>query len=280
MPGLAYLGIVFAIPLIYAIGITFFNWNLLRPDIGIKFVGLKNYTDILTDVQTWNTIGRTLYFVIGAVGIELILGTAIALLLNRDFPGTDIVSSVVLAPFMMAPIVVGFVWRFLFNRTFGPLVHLFSSLGLDFLTSPPIFANGDLVIPAIITMDVWQFTPFVILVVLAGLKALSSQYYEAAEVDGASRWQMFWYITLPLLKPTLLVAAVIRTLTALRIFDTIMVTTQGGPGYSSEVLSFFAYRLGFESFEMGSAGTVGIIILALALIFTLFYIKIVGVESE
>lgn len=280
MPGLVYLGIVFAIPLIYAIGITFFNWNLLRPDIGIKFVGLKNYTDILTDVQTWNTIGRTLYFVIGAVGIELILGTAIALLLNRDFPGTDIISSVVLAPFMMAPIVVGFVWRFLLNRTNGPLVHLFSSLGLDFLTSPPIFANRDLVIPAIITMDVWQFTPFVILVVLAGLKSLSTQYYEAAEVDGASRWQKFWYITLPLLKPTLLVAAVIRTLTALRIFDTIMVTTQGGPGSSSEVLSFFAYRLGFESYEMGSAGTVGIIILALALIFTVFYIKFVGVESE
>ncbi|MFW5985547.1 MAG: carbohydrate ABC transporter permease [Halanaerobiaceae bacterium] len=277
-PGIFFLIIVFAIPLVYAIMITFFKWNLLRPDLGITFVGLKNYFKVFNNIYTWKALGRTLYFVLGAVGIELILGTGIALLLNRDFPGSGILSSLILSPFMLAPIVVGFTWRFLFNGMFGPLTYLFSSLGLDFLADPPIFANSELVMPALITIDVWQFTPFVVLVVLAGLKALPYELFEAADVDGASTISKFRYITLPMIKPSLLVAAVIRTLTAIRIFDTVMITTRGGPGYSSEVLSFLAYRVGFESYRMGEAGTIGILTLFLALIFTLFYIKVIGVE--
>jgi multiple sugar transport system permease protein len=280
LPGLIFLSLIFVIPLFYALGITFFKWNLLRPDLGIRFVGFENYIKILSNSFVWETIGRTFYFVIAAVFIELIIGTSVALFLNRDFFGNKIVNSILLIPFMMAPIVVGFVWRFLLNNDFGPLPAFFQRVGLGFLISPPLLANPNLVLPVLIIVDVWQFTPFVVLVILSGLKSLPLEPYEAASIDGATPWQQFCKITIPLLKPSLLVAMVIRTLTALRIFDTVMIMTGGGPGSASEVLSYFGYRLAFQSYEMGKAGTVGIIVMLLALIFTLFYIKTIGVENE
>jgi multiple sugar transport system permease protein len=280
LPGLIFLSLIFVIPLFYALGITFFKWNLLRPDLGIRFVGFENYIKILSNSFIWKTIGRTFYFVIAAVFTELIIGVSIALFLNRDFFGSRIVSSILLIPFMMAPIVVGFAWRFLLNNDFGPLPAFFQKVGLGFLISPPLLANPNLVLPVLIIVDVWQFTPFVVLVVLAGLKSLPLEPYEAALIDGATPWQQFWKITIPLLKPSLLVAMVIRTLTALRIFDTVMIMTGGGPGSSTEVLSYFGYRLAFQSYEMGKAGTVGFIVMIFALIFTLFYIKTIGAGNE
>ena len=280
LPGLIFLSLIFVIPLFYALGITLFKWNLLRPDLGIRFVGFENYIKILSNSFVWETIGRTFYFVIAAVFTELIIGVSVALFLNRDFFGSRIVSSILLIPFMMAPIVVGFAWRFLLNNDFGPLPAFFQKIGLDFLISPPLLANPNLALPVLIIVDIWQFTPFVVLVVLAGLKSLPLEPYEAALIDGATPWQQFWKITIPLLKPSLLVATVIRTLTALRIFDTVMIMTGGGPGSSTEVLSYFGYRLAFQSYEMGKAGTVGFIVMIFALIFTLFYIKTIGVGNE
>ena len=280
LPGLIFLSLIFVIPLFYALGITFFKWNLLRPDLGIRFVGFENYIKILSNSFVWETIGRTFYFVIAAVFTELIIGVSVALFLNRDFFGSRIVSSILLIPFMMAPIVVGFAWRFLLNNDYGPLPAFFQKVGLGFLISPPLLANPNLVLPVLIIVDIWQFTPFVVLVVLAGLKSLPLEPYEAALIDGATPWQQFWKITIPLLKPSLLVAMVIRTLTALRIFDTVMIMTGGGPGSSTEVLSYFGYRLAFQSYEMGKAGTVGFIVMIFALIFTLFYIKTIGVGNE
>lgn len=280
LPGLIFLSLIFVIPLFYALGITFFKWNLLRPDLGIRFVGFENYIKILSNSFVWETIGRTFYFVIAAVFTELIIGVSVALFLNRDFFGSRIISSILLIPFMMAPIVVGFAWRFLLSNDFGPLPAFFQKVGLGFLISPPLLANPNLVLPVLIIVDVWQFSPFVVLVVLAGLKSLPLEPYEAALIDGATPWQQFWKITIPLLKPSLLVAMVIRTLTALRIFDTVMIMTGGGPGSSTEVLSYFGYRLAFQSYEMGKAGTVGFIVMIFALIFTLFYIKTIGVGNE
>jgi multiple sugar transport system permease protein len=278
LPGLLFLLLVFAVPLAYALGITLFRWSLLRPDLGIRFRGLENYLIILSDPFTWETLGRTLLFVLGAVILEMVLGTAISLLLNRDYPGHQLVQSLLLVPFMMAPIVVGFTWRFILNNNFGPLPQLFLRLGLTGLVDPPVLANQYLVLLVLIVVDLWQFTPFVVLVVLAGLKSLPQEPYEAAVVDGATAWQRFRLITLPLLRPAILVAVVIRTLTALRIFDTVLIMTGGGPGSASEVLSFYGYRLAFQSYEMGLAGTVGVVTMVLALLFTLFYIKRVGVE--
>ncbi|MBN2049102.1 MAG: sugar ABC transporter permease [Spirochaetales bacterium] len=278
LPGLLFLFVIFIIPLGYAVGITFFRWTLIRPDLGIRFVGLKNYITILSDPFTWQTLGRTLLFVMAAVFLEMVLGTAVSLVLNLGYRGHNLVQSVFLIPFMMAPIVVGFAWRFLLNNSFGPVPELFRSIGLGSVVDTPLLANPKTVLFVLILVDLWQFTPFVVLVTLAGMKSLPAEPFEAAVVDGATAWQRFWRITVPLLRPSILVAVVIRTLTAFRIFDTVSIMTGGGPGSSSEVLSYFGYRMAFQSYEMGLAGTIGVLTMAVSLIFTIFYIRQVGVE--
>jgi len=280
LPGLLFLCAVYAAPMVYSIGVTLVRWIMIRPDLGIRFVGLHNYSVVLRAVYTWLSVGRTLVFVVGAVGLELVLGVAIALFLNRNFFGARFLQSIMLIPFMMAPIVVGFAWRFLVNNETGPLPNLLSSVGLGAIVNPPLLANPRLALPVLAVVDVWQFTPFVMLVVLAGLKALPTEPFEAARADGATRYQTFFRVTLPLLKPAILVAVVIRTLTALRLFDTVFIMTGGGPGNSTEVLSFYVYRLAFETYDMGKAGTVGIIALLIAMLLTLLYIRTIGVEKQ
>ncbi len=277
-PGLIVLGIIFLIPLLYAIGITFVKWTLIRPELGIKFVGLNNYITILTDSFTYQVLARTFIFLFFAVLIEMILGLLIATVLNWDYFGHSIIQSICLIPFMMAPIVVGFSWKFLLNNTFGPIPRLLNNIGLGSLIEIPLLANSKTVLLILILVDVWQFTPFVILVLLAGMKSLPTAPFEAAEVDGASSWQKFKNITLPLLKSPILVALVMRTLTALRVFDTISIMTAGGPGSSSEIISFYGYRLAFQSYTMGLAGTVGIITMIIALGLTISYLNKIGVD--
>lgn len=279
-PGLIFLAMIYLVPMLYSIGITFYRWNLLRADLGIRFVGLSNYRKLLTDPFTWAVVGRTLLFVVGAVGLELLVGFAVALFLNTDFFGAKLVQSIILLPFMIAPIVVGFTWRFLLNNSVGPVAPLLASLGLGGLVSPPLLANRMLVMVVLIVVDVWQYTPFVVLVLLAGLKSLPTEPYDAAHVDGASSLQCLFLVTVPLLKPSILVVLVIRTLTAFRIFDRVMIMTGGGPGSASEVISFYGYRTAFQSYEMGMAGAIGVLTLAIAMVFTVFYIKQVGLGDS
>jgi len=268
------------IPIIYTLVISFFSWNLLRPDLGIKFVGFKNYLQALKDPFTWETIGRTFYFVIISVLLELIFGFSLALSLNTEFKGWKIVQSIILIPFMIAPVVVGFAWKFIVNNDYGPLPHFLINLGLTSITENPLLANPTTAMFMIIMADVWEYTPFVTLVLLAGLKALPQEPYEAAYVDGASAIQRFFYITLPLLRPSIMVAVVIRTLTSLRVFDTIFIMTGGGPGSATETLSFYGYRLAFQSYQMGYSSTINLISFFLAIIFTLIYMKLIGWDSN
>lgn len=280
LPSLLFILVIFLIPIIYTLVISFFSWNLLRPDLGIKFVGFKNYLQALKDPFTWETIGRTFYFVIISVLLELIFGFSLALSLNTEFKGWKIVQSIILIPFMIAPVVVGFAWKFILNNDYGPLPHFLINLGLTSITENPLLANPTTAMFMIIMADVWEYTPFVTLVLLAGLKALPQEPYEAAYVDGASAIQRFFYITLPLLRPSIMVAVVIRTLTSLRVFDTIFIMTGGGPGSATETLSFYGYRLAFQSYQMGYSSTINLISFFLAIIFTLIYMKLIGWDSN
>ncbi|BAS26260.1 carbohydrate ABC transporter permease [Limnochorda pilosa] len=279
-PAVFYLALFFLVPLLYALALSLFRWSLLRPDLGVRFVWLSNFRRLLFEPAVWQALGRTLYFVAGSVGIEVVAGLVLALALNRDSFGSRVIISILLIPFMVAPVVVGFTWRFLLNSDFGPLSTLFQSVGLHFLLNPPVLANSDLIMPVLIGVDVWQFTPFVLLVLLAGLRAMSREPFEAAIVDGASAFQGFRYVTLPLLRPTLLVAVVIRTLTALRVFDTVFVMTGGGPGSSSEVVSYYGYRMAFQSYDVGFAAAVGVLTLLLSLLFTQLYVRVIGWGDE
>ncbi len=280
LPSLLFILLIFLIPIVYTLVISFFSWNLLRPDLGIKYVGFQNYLQALKNPFTWETIGRTFYFVIISVLLELIFGFSLALSLNTEFKGWKIVQSIILIPFMIAPVVVGFAWKFIVNNDYGPLPHLLINLGLTSITENPLLANSTTAMFMVILADVWEYTPFVTLVLLAGLKALPQEPYEAAYVDGASAIQRFFYITLPLLRPSIMVAVVIRTLTSLRVFDTIFIMTGGGPGSATETLSFYGYRLAFQSYQMGYSSTINLISFFLAIIFTLIYMKLIGWDSN
>jgi multiple sugar transport system permease protein len=276
LPALIFIILIFLIPLVYTVSMSFLRWNLLRPDLGIRFIGLSNYERLFTDEFTLYTVGRTFYFVLGAVVVELLAGLCIALALNTEFKGWKVVQSILLVPFMIAPVVVGFVWRFILNNDYGPVIHFIKEIGLDGLVSQPLLSNPNAVIPVLIMTDAWEFIPFVTLVLLAGLKSLPYEPYEAAYVDGATAIQRFFYITLPLLRPSVLVAVVIRTLTSLRVFDIVFIMTGGGPGTSSETLAFYGYRMAFQSYNIGFSSTINMLTFGIAIVFTLIYMKIIG----
>lgn len=280
LPTLIFIISIFLIPIVYTVVISFFNWNLLRPDLGIRFVGLQNYTRAFRDSFTWETMGRTFYFVIVSVLLELIFGFIIALSLNTEFKGWKVVQSIILIPFMIAPVVVGFAWKFVLNNDYGPLPQLLMNIGFSSIAENPLLANPNSAMFMVILADVWEYTPFVTLVLLAGLKALPQEPYEAAYVDGASAIQRFFYIALPLLRPSIMVAIVIRTLTSLRVFDTIFIMTGGGPGSATETLSFYGYRTAFQSYQMGYSSTINLISFFLAIVFTLIYMKILGWDNN
>lgn len=281
LPSLLFIGLIFLIPLGYSVVTSFSRWLLLRPDLGIRFVGLANYTKLFTDFFTWQTVGRTFYFVIGAVLLELAAGFVVALALNTEFRGWKAVQSVILVPFMIAPVVVGFTWKFILDNNFGLVPYMMKAIGLGkIVESVPLLANPNLAMPMIILADAWEFIPVVTLIILAGLKSLPKEPYEAAEADGATAFQKFRYITFPMLRPTILVAVVIRTLTSLQIFDLIFVMTGGGPGTTTETLSFYGYLEAFDSYNVGFSSALNVFILMLAMIFTLVYMRAIGGKNE
>jgi len=276
LPALSFIVLVFMIPLAYTVVTSFLRWNLLRPDLGIRPAGFSNYIRLFTDKFTWQTVGRTFYFVIGSILLELLMGLSIALALDTEFKGWKLIQSIILIPFMIAPIVVGFVWRFILNNDYGPVIYFIRQIGLGGLVNEPLLSNPLAVIPVLILTDVWEFTPFVVLVLLAGLKSIPYEPYEAAYIDGANSFQRFFYITLPHLRSSILVAVVIRTLTSLRVFDIVFIMTGGGPGNSSETLAFYGYRTAFESYNIGFSSAINMLTFGIAIVFTLLYMKVIG----
>lgn len=240
-------------------------YSLLRYDLTRQshpFVGLSNYKTVLTDPEFLRVLRRTAYYVGPAVGIELLLGLAIAQLLSRNIRGQSIFRALLVLPLATTPVAVGLIWRLMYNPTGGLVNHYLHAVGLP---GGSWTASARWVIPSLVVVDVWQWTPFVILIMLAGLLALPEEPYEAARIDGANGLQTFWYITVPMLAPMIFIAALFRIVDALKAFDTIWVMTGGGPGHSSTTLNIHAFRTGFEFMHMGTAATMAIIMLILAI---------------
>lgn len=235
------------------------------------FIGLANYGRMLKDPVFWSGMGVTFFLYILALVAELVLGMYVAVVLNRALAGVRILRTVLLSPLSMPPVAVGMMWLILLDPSFGSVNYLLQLVGLHkslFLASP------SLVIPTIAALDTWQFTPFIALILLGGLQALPLEPYEAAEIDGASRFQRFWRITIPLLRPSIVTAALLRSIDLLRFFDLIYITTQGGPGNASTTLNIYAYQMGFVFYHTDYASalmiTLFIVVLIMVLIITLF----------
>jgi len=222
----------------------------------------QNYALLLDDPQFWNGIQITLTLYVLSLVLQLVLGTWVALLLYRSKKLSGIVRTLMISPFVLPPVVVGMMWVVVLDPSIGAANWLLTSVGLprsDWLASP------QWVIPTVALIDTWQWTPYVALIVLGGLQSLPPNVYEAAQIDGASRWQTFWRITLPLLLPTLVTAAILRSVDLLRFFDIIYITTQGGPGNASNTLNIYGFRKGFELFEIGYASALMVTLSALVL---------------
>ena len=245
-PIVLFIIIMVAFPLVYTVYLSFTDWNM-----GVtapEFLGLENYVDVLTDPQFWSDTGNTLYLAFGSVAIELVLGTCIAIVLNRPFRGKDVVKTLFLLPMVATPIAVGMVWQLIYEPTLGVANHFLKFLGLE-----PVMwlIDSNTVLNSLMIIEIWEWTPMVMLIVLAGLAGLPREVYESAQLDGAGKFQLFRKITLPLLRPTLIVTALLRLIDALKTFDIIYATTQGGPLQASETVNLLAYKSIFSYFKMG-----------------------------
>jgi multiple sugar transport system permease protein len=264
LPSVLFVLIMMAFPIVYTFRLSFFDWDMSSASAP-QWVGLSNYTTLLHDPRFIDAFWRTLYFTALAIVIETVLGVAIALLLNKDFRGKNLVKTIFLLPMVATPVAMGLVWLLIYEPTMG-----FANTFLRFLHLPQQLwlASPTQVIPSLVIIDVWEWTPMVSLIVLAGLSTLPTDPYEAAYVDGASKWQSLRHITLPLLKPTIAVAVMLRLIDVLKTFDIIYATTQGGPGNASETLNIYGYNLGFQYFNMGMASSLLVIFFAIVMGFT------------
>ncbi len=239
---------------------------------GPEFVGLANFQRaVLADERFRNAFWLTLYFTLLATGLQVALGVALALLLNRPFRGKGFFRSIVLLPMVATPVAIALVWMMMYNPTLGVMNYLVSLIGLG----PYKWASdARLVIPSLAIVDTWEWTPLITLITLAGLATLPVEPYESALIDGATSGQMFWRITLPLLRPTIMVALLFRAIDCLKTFDIIYVMTAGGPGFASETLNVYTFQVGLFYFQVGYASSLLVILFALVMGVSLVLIKV------
>ena len=272
LPTIFYLLSLGVFPLVYSIFISTKSLNLALP-WKTHSVGMGNYFAALKDTWFHQSLQVTAYFVAGAVGIELLAGTGIALLLNRPIKGMNIFRVILFMPVIMTPVVVSLMWRLMYHPELGILNILLEKVGI---TGPAWLATPTSAMVSIMIVDIWQWTPYIFMVLLAGLTALPREPFEAAKVGGASSWQTFRYITIPLLRPIILIVVLIRVMDAIRIFDIVFILTGGGPALSTELLSLYIYRIGFRFFRMGYASALSIILLVVTIMLVNGLIKVVG----
>jgi multiple sugar transport system permease protein len=251
-PAVLYLLAMSIYPTIYSLWIAFHNYSLYRRDL-VSFSGIDNFTDLLDSDVFKQSFTVTLVFAAAAVVIELVLGFAIAVLLDRKMRGANALRTLLIIPVLISPVAMGLTFRYIFAPTYGLLTYL---LGMVHIPSPDWTVSVTWALPVVIFADVWQWTPFVALILLSGMQSVSTEVTEAAELDGLSEWQKLWRIVLPLIRPVLLVVVLIRLIDSIRMFDLVFVMTRGGPGSTTEVLSLFSYVTGFASGDMGSASAI------------------------
>lgn len=257
-PAVALLLAMTVFPAIYLVHASLFDFTLLGSSR--RFVGLDNYVEVLTNGILRSSLLRTLGFVVVAVGVELFIGMIIAVNLARRSVFNTVASTLLLLPLAVTPAVSGLVFRQLLNPNFGWVDHYLESLGIidrpvEWLSHPATAWT------ALIGLDVWQWTPFVALILMAGLQALPREPFDAAAVDGASRWQTFRFLTLPMLRPFIAIAVVLRVIQAFKTFDSFKVLTDGGPGDSTEIVNLMIHRVALQSFRVGDAAALGVVFL-------------------
>ncbi len=256
-------------PMLYAVDISLYYWRLAGLQAR-RFIGLQNYELLFGDDRFVNSILVSLGFVAGAVTVQLALGLALAFVFNSRLPGLATLRKLSLLPIMLMPLVVGLVWFYMFNENFGVVNWFLTVLGGH---GVPFLTGDKLALLSIIVADTWQWTPFVMLVLFAALQGLPEYVYEAARMDGLNEWQIFWRVTLPLLRPAILIVGVIRAVDALRTVELVFMMTKGGPGGQTEVVPWYLYATGFTSLNLGYAAAMAVLMIILVTIMSQFLVR-------
>ncbi|HEU5482349.1 MAG TPA: sugar ABC transporter permease [Sphingomicrobium sp.] len=257
-------------PLLFSLWVSFVNYDFQIP--GHAFVGLKNFEQVVADpVARWSLV-VTAILSGSSVLLEFVLGLALAMALTTTFRGRGLIMSLIIVPLFISPVVVGQCWALMLQRPFGPTNYILSQLlGFDVTISWLTQAPWNFI--ALIVADVWQWTPFMFVILLAGLSAVPPHVYEAAELDGVGAWQTFWYITVPHIAPMMLLALTFRLLDAVKLFDIIFVLTGGGPGTNTYSASYYLYTIGFAQFHLSNATAGSWIFLVLTVIVVIFLVR-------
>jgi len=263
LPALIFLLLFNLYPLFYSLTVSFTNYNLSKPFDMRLFVGLNNYLRAFKDPLFLKAFGVSLKYTIGAVTFEFLIGLGVALMLNRLKGFGKKILTISLLPMMLTPIIVGLMWRFMFNYDMGIINFFIAALGLKPI---PFLAIKQTAMLSLIAVDVWQWSPFITLLMYSGLQALPKEPYEAAQIDGASTIQMFFQITLPSLRNIIIISVLIRGMDALREYDKIFTMTYGGPANATETASFYIYRQGFKFFDIGYAAAGSYILLVIIIV--------------
>jgi len=269
VPALAVMFAVIIFPWLFTFFMSVHDWRMGQAK---TFVGLDNYTKLMNDERFVNSVVRTLVYTVLSTVIPVVLGVLSALVFHRNFPFRGVLRAVFIMPMMATPVAVALVWTMMFHPQLGVLNYLLGLVGI-----PPslwVFDQAT-VIPSLVLVETWQWTPLVMLIVLGGLASLPSEPYESALIDGATPWQMFRRITFPLVLPFIMVATIIRTIDAVKSFDTIFVITLGGPGTASETINLYLYTQAFAFYQIGyaSAMVVVFMIVIMALCLILLYLR-------
>jgi len=273
IPTITFLILINIFPLLYSLILSFADYSAISgkpPD----WIGIRNYRELLHDPHVWESLYLTMKYVLISVSGQLIVGFSIALLLNRKIPAKGLITTLLLLPMMMSMAIVGLFWKLLYSPTWGIINYL---LGLGKFVW---LSNADMALLAIAITDIWMWSPFVMLLSLAGLSAIPQHLYEAAAIDRASGWYTFSRITLPLVTPLLLIAVIFRTLEAFKTFDLAFIMTGGGPGTATELISIKLYNMAFPQWQTGKSCALAYILLIMIIGISNIYIKYLNKAKE
>ncbi|MGR3540917.1 MAG: carbohydrate ABC transporter permease [Hasllibacter sp.] len=265
-PALLVLAVGLLYPIGYMVWASFLDWSPSQRIGEAEFVGLRNYAGLLRDANFHESVRVTLVFAAVVVSLEMALGVGLALLLDRQIRGMSLLRTVFILPMMIAPIVVGLIWRYMYHPSVGLFNRTLESWGFEPI---PWLSSPDWALASVIIADVWQWTPFVFILSLAALQSLPRSALEAARVDGASEWQQVWHIKLPLMLPVLIVTALLRLIDAFKVLEVILVMTNGGPGLSTEIVSLRIQRTVAEFRQLGTGAAMSIYLLLIVLVLTI-----------
>lgn len=259
-------------PLLFSLWISFNAYHPTNPSFPSGFIFLDNYAAMFSDAAAIRSFLLTIGFAVADVAATLVLGLGMALLFLKDRPGFKILRAAILIPMFIAPIAVGITWRIMYNPGLGIVNFIIESMGLK---GPDWLGNSANAFPSVLIVDVWQWTPFMFLILFAGLRSLPRSPVEAASIDGASHWQIFLLVTLPLLKPVIALACILRFIDAFRTFDQIFMMTRGGPNFATDLMSIYLYRVNFKFFDIGYGSALSWSFLLFLIILTAAFLRLV-----